>query len=77
MRVLRKDRDPLWEYRCRRCVRVFNAYTGTALQGTKRGPVQLMLILRGFAQGVSTARPSRELEGVMNCNPGKYGCFEG
>lgn len=61
VRVHRKDRDPLWEYRCWRCGRVFNAYTGTALQGTKRGPVQLMLILRGFAQGVSTARLSREL----------------
>lgn len=61
VRVHRKDRDPLWEYRCWRCGRVFNAYTGTALQGTKRGPVQLMLILRGFAQGVSTARLAREL----------------
>ncbi len=61
VRVHRKERDPLWDYRCWRCNRVFNAYTGTALQGTKRGPVQLVLILRGFSQGVSTARLAREL----------------
>jgi transposase-like protein len=61
MHVHRRERDPLWDYRCRRCNRVFNVYTGTALQGTKRDPVQLVLILRGFAQGVSTARLAREL----------------
>ena len=47
--------------RCRACRCVFNAFTGTALQGTKRRPVALLLILRGFAQGVSTARLAREL----------------
>jgi hypothetical protein len=40
---------------------VFNAYTDTALHGTKRRPVALVLIVRGFAQGVSTAQLAREL----------------
>jgi hypothetical protein len=40
---------------------MFNAFTGTALQATKRRPVELVLILRGFAQGVSTAQLAREL----------------
>ena len=31
------------------------------MQGTRRRPSQLILILRGFAQGVSTARLAREL----------------
>jgi transposase-like protein len=59
--VHRRDRAPILDYRCRGCGCVFNAFTGTALQGTKRRPAQLMLILRGFAQGVSTARLAREL----------------
>lgn len=59
--VHRRDRAPILEYRCRACRCVFNAFTGTALRGTKRRPVQLVLILRGFAQGASTARLAREL----------------
>lgn len=57
----RRDRAPILDYRCRACRCVFNAFTGTALQGTKRRPVALLLILRGFAQGTSTARLAREL----------------
>jgi transposase-like protein len=48
--IHRRDRVPILDYRCRTCRRVFNAFTGTALQGTKRRPVALLLILRGFAQ---------------------------
>ena len=57
----RRDRAPILDYRCRDCRCVFNAFTGTALRGTKRRPVQLLLILRGFAQGATTARLAREL----------------
>jgi transposase-like protein len=60
--VHRHDRAPILGYRCRACRRVYNAFTGTALQGTKRRPVALLLILRGFARGESTARLARELE---------------
>jgi transposase-like protein len=61
-RVHRRDRAPILDYRCRACRRVYNAFTGTALQGTKRRPVALLLILRGFARGEATARLARELE---------------
>jgi transposase-like protein len=61
LRVHRRHRAPVLDYRCPACHRVFNAFTGTALQGTKRRPVELMLILRGIAQGVPTAQLAREL----------------
>ena len=59
--VHRRHRAPILDYRCKACHRVFNAFTGTALQGTRRPVVELMLILRGFAQGVPTAQLAREL----------------
>jgi transposase-like protein len=59
--VHRRHREPILDYRCRDCRRVFNAFTGTALQKTGRSPAALVLILRGIAQGVSTARMAREL----------------
>jgi transposase-like protein len=62
MRVHRSHRAPVRDYRCGHCRRVFNAVTGTALHGTKRRPSALALIVRGFAQGVPTARRARELE---------------
>jgi transposase-like protein len=61
MRVHRRHRAPVLDYRCGHCKRVFNAFTGTALHGLRRGPVELVLILRGFAQGVPTAQLAREL----------------
>jgi transposase-like protein len=61
MKVHRRDRAPILIYRCLSCRRVFNAFTGTALQGTQRRPVELVLILRGIAQGVSTSQLAREL----------------
>ena len=59
--VHRAHRAPVLDYRCRDCRRVFNAFTGTALQKTSRRPSDLVLILRGFAQGATTARLAREL----------------
>ena len=56
-------REPVLDYRCWRCSRVFNAWTGTVFQGTHRRPSQLVLILRGIAQGTSTSRLARELSG--------------
>ena len=61
LRVHRRHRAPILDLRCRACRRVFNAFTGTALRGTKRRPVELVLIVRGFAQGASTAQLAREL----------------
>jgi transposase-like protein len=59
--VHRRHRAPVLDYRCAACKRVFNAFTGTLLQGTQRRPIALVLILRGVAQGASTARLAREL----------------
>jgi transposase-like protein len=59
--VHRRHRAPVLDYRCKACHRVFNALTGTALRGSRRPVVELMLILRGFAQGVPTAQLAREL----------------
>ena len=56
-----RHRPPVYDYRCRRCGGVFNAYTGTPLQKTHRTPAQLVLILRGIWQGTPTARLAREL----------------
>ena len=57
----RSFREPVLDYRCRQCGRVFNAWTGTVFQGTQWRPSQIVLILRGFAQGVPTAQLAREL----------------
>jgi transposase-like protein len=61
MRVHRRHRAPVLDYRCGHCRRVFNAFTGTILHGTRRRPSELVLILRGVAQGVPTAQLAREL----------------
>lgn len=54
--VHRGHRAPVLDYRCKSCRRVFNAFTATPLHGTHRRPAQILLILRGIVQGVSTAR---------------------
>ena len=45
----------------RRCRRVFNAWTGTVLQGTQRPPDHIFLILWGIASGTPAARTARDL----------------
>ena len=61
LRVHRRHRDPVLDYRCRSCRRVFNAFTGTDWHKTRFRPSQIVLILRGVAQGRSTAGLAREL----------------
>jgi hypothetical protein len=61
MKVHRPDRAPILIYRRTGCWRIFNAFTGTALRGTQRRPVELVLILRRIAQRVSTSQLAREL----------------
>jgi transposase-like protein len=56
-----RHRPPVFDYRCRGCGAVFNAYTGTPLQQTHRTPAQVVLILRGIWQAAPTARLAREL----------------
>jgi transposase-like protein len=59
--VHRRHRDPVIDYQCGHCGRVFNAFTGTPLQGIRRPPAQLLLILRGIADAAPTAQMAREL----------------
>ncbi len=56
-----RHRDPVLDFQCGHCGRVFNLFTATALAGTRRSVVDILLILRGVAQGVSTAQLAREL----------------
>jgi transposase-like protein len=48
-------------YRCRDCNRPYTVVTGTAFEKTRQRPATVVLLLRGVAQGVSTAQLSREL----------------
>jgi transposase-like protein len=59
--VHRRHRAPVLDYQCGGCGRVFNAFTGTALQKSRRPCDQVLLILRGLCQGAPTARLAREL----------------
>ena len=59
--VHHRHREPVLDYQCGGCGRVFNAWTGTDLQGTHRRPSQILLILHGVATGQPTAQMAREL----------------
>ena len=48
-------------YRCKPCGRVYNLYSGTVFAGTQFRPSQVVLLLRGVCQGVSSAQLGREL----------------
>ncbi len=61
LRVHRRKRDPVLDYQCPDCGRVFNAWTGTLLHKTHLLASEWVLLLRGFAQGTTTARLAREL----------------
>ena len=59
--IHRRHRDPVLDYQCGACRRVFNAWTGTALEGTHRRPSHVLMILHGIAKGTPTAQIAREL----------------
>ena len=58
--VRRYRREPVPDRRCDGCGRVFNLFTPTRLEGIRRDPSEIVLILRGIAQGTPTAEPARE-----------------
>ena len=60
--VHRRHRDPVLDYRCKGCGKVYNAFTGTDWHKIHFRPSQVILVLRGFAQGRSTAGLARELK---------------
>jgi len=59
--IHRRHRAPVVDFQCGECGRVFNVFTGTALQGTHRPPSQVLMILHGITQGTPTAKMAREL----------------
>ena len=56
-----RHRDPIMDYRCRECGAVFNLFTDTIWSGSRYSCVQIILILRGIAQGVPTEHLASEL----------------
>jgi transposase-like protein len=62
LKVHKRHRAPVLDYRCDGCGRVFNAFTDTAFHKTHRRPSEILLILRGISQGETTARLARELK---------------
>jgi transposase-like protein len=64
LRVHRRHREPVVDYICTQCFRVFNAWTGTPLQGTHRPPSQIVAILEGIVTGI----PTSHLACRLGCN---------
>jgi transposase-like protein len=62
--VHRRHREPVLDYQCQACGRVFNAFTQTIFHKTHRPPTELVMILRAVAQGETTLQLSHEL----NCS---------
>jgi transposase-like protein len=59
VRVHRRRRSPVLDYRCLHCARVFNAWTGTAFQKTRHPPYKLLTLVVGVAMEVSTGTLAR------------------
>ncbi len=57
-----RKRAPIFKYRCRVCKAVYNLFTGTVWSGTHYSCVTIVLVLRGFAQGIPTLQLAEELE---------------
>ena len=58
----RTQTSGLQVYRCKGCESVYNLYSGTVFAGTQFRPSQVVLLLRGICQGVSSAQLARELD---------------
>src|SRR4051812_24037551 len=57
----RRHREPVLDYRCGACRRVFNAWTGTLLEKTHHSPRDVVLIIRAIVEKESTADLARRL----------------
>ncbi len=60
-RVHSYQRAPVLLYQCKSCGKFFNLFTHTVFQGTHYACSVVVMLLRGIAQGVSTAQLSKEL----------------
>jgi transposase-like protein len=59
--VHRRDRAPVLYYRCK-CGRVYNAFNDTMFQGTHYACSEIVRMMQGFSQGVTTSHLARELK---------------
>jgi transposase len=57
-----RRRAPVVEYRCRECHNVFNVFTNSEWAGTHYSCITIVLVMRGFVQGVPTLQLADELE---------------
>ena len=57
-----RSRAPIFDYRCRVCGNVFNLFTATVWEGTHYSCRTIVLIMRGFVQGIPTLQLAEELE---------------
>jgi len=55
-------RSGLSVYRCTVCDGIYHLYSGTLFDGSQLTPMQVVLLLRGFLKGQSSAQLSRELD---------------
>lgn len=62
-----RDRAPIVENRCRECGCVWNIFSTTTLKGIRYDCRKILLMLRGFSQGVSTNHLSNELHIDYSC----------
>src|SRR5438132_698586 len=60
-KIHRSHRYPVIDYRCERCGRVFNAFTGTPFAKTSRSPAELIVIVLGVQAGLSTTTLAKGL----------------
>lgn len=49
-------------WRCQQCGGVYHLYSGTLFEGSQLTPSQVVLLLRGFVQGQTSAQLARELD---------------
>jgi transposase len=56
-----RHRDPIFDYRCRVCGKVYNIFTDTIWSGSRYSCVTIVLSIRGVVQGVPTQHLAEEL----------------
>lgn len=61
-RIHRSHRAPILDYRCKKCGRIFNVFTGTVLQGSKFNALQIIQCMNGISRGVSINRLAQEMK---------------
>jgi len=57
-----RTKDPVFDYKCRTCGKVYNLFTHTIWRGTRYPCSKILLIMRGLLNDESTTQIARELE---------------